>query len=58
MICDGAKRIPEDNPIATLSDIGVTARELHDARIVRDAEREKPGIVHETHPPKGIAHYG
>lgn len=41
----GAKRIPDGNSIARLADIGLTAKQIHEARIIRDAEVEDPGIV-------------
>jgi hypothetical protein len=34
----GKRDIPGSNIPATLSDIGVTAKELHDARLFRDAK--------------------
>lgn len=39
------KRIPNENTIASVKDIGLTSKQVHQARIVRDAEKAKPGIV-------------
>ncbi len=40
-----AKRVPNENPISTIADIGLTKKEIHEARQIRDAERAEPGIV-------------
>jgi hypothetical protein len=40
-------KLPEQN-FATVSDIGLTHKEIHDARQIRDAEAEDPGIVRRT----------
>ena len=37
--------IPDGNNKAKLAEVGLTAKVLHQARIVRDAEQEDPGIV-------------
>jgi hypothetical protein len=44
------KRIPEENSIlpATADELGLTGKEIHEARIIRDAEEESPGIVRQT----------
>ena len=42
-------RIPDQNSApATLTDIGVSAKEIHEARQIRDAERKTQGIVNGT----------
>lgn len=38
------QHIPDGNKLA-LADIGISAKQIHEARIVRDAEEEDPGIV-------------
>lgn len=40
-------RIPNQNS-ATVADIGLTHKDIHEARIIRDAEASSPGIVRET----------
>ncbi len=43
---DGArKRVGDDNAIATASELGLRRDEIHDARLIRDAETNDPGIV-------------
>ncbi|MBN9064155.1 MAG: hypothetical protein J0H41_17220 [Rhizobiales bacterium] len=43
---DGAKkRVPDRNAIATAEDIGVTRKDIHNARAVRDVEAADPSIV-------------
>jgi hypothetical protein len=37
--------VPKENAVAILSDIGLTRKQVHEARQVRDAEKAKPGIV-------------
>lgn len=37
--------IPNENLITTLADIGLTSKEVFAARQVRDAEKQKPGVV-------------
>lgn len=39
--------IPDEN-VSTLADIGLTAKAVHEARQIRDAEQAHPGIVRET----------
>ncbi len=42
----GRANIPDGNNIpATLADIGLTAKDVHEARKLRDAEKRMPGIV-------------
>jgi hypothetical protein len=36
--------IPEGNQVPTPADIGLTAKQVHEARQVRDAERLAPGL--------------
>ncbi|WP_454917408.1 hypothetical protein [Xanthobacter sediminis] len=48
---DGArKRVPDENAIApaTAADLGLTRKAVHEARVVRDAEKTDPGIVRRT----------
>ena len=42
------KSISEGNTSATLAEIGLTSLRIHEARIIRDAEEESPGIVRQT----------
>lgn len=44
------KRVPNENTIspATTADLGLTRKDIHDARIMRGAEKAKPGIVRQT----------
>jgi hypothetical protein len=44
------KRIPEENSIspATVKEIGLTSKDIHEARLIRDAEAETPGIVRQA----------
>jgi hypothetical protein len=37
------KSIPGGNTSVTVADIGITSKDIHDARKVRDAEKEEPG---------------
>jgi hypothetical protein len=39
--------IPEQN-VSKLSDIGITAKDIHEARQIRDAEEADPGVVKRT----------
>lgn len=40
------KSIPEQNTFQpTMADVGLTAKEVHEAREIRDAEQAEPGIV-------------
>jgi hypothetical protein len=46
---DGAKkRVPNENAIATVTDIGLTRKQVHEARRIRDAEKREPGMVRKT----------
>jgi hypothetical protein len=40
--------VSNGNAKATVADIGITRKEIHDARLVRDAEIADPGIVRRT----------
>mgnify|MGYP001121873365 CR=1 FL=1 len=39
------KTIPGGNTSATVSEIGLSSKEIHEARLIRDAEATEPGIV-------------
>jgi hypothetical protein len=48
---DGAAirdHVPGENKVATVADIGLTRKQIHEARAVRDAEKRAPGIVKKT----------
>jgi hypothetical protein len=48
---DGAKlrdHIPGENKIATVRELGLTSKAIHEARLIRDAEESDPGIVNRT----------
>jgi hypothetical protein len=40
--------IPNENNDPTVTDIGLTSKLVHEARIIRDAEKANPGIVRKT----------
>lgn len=40
--------VPEQNMPATAADIGLSRKEIHEARTLRDAEKEQPGIIEKT----------
>jgi hypothetical protein len=40
--------IPGENSLPTVGDIGLTSKDIHEARIIRDAEQADPGIVRRT----------
>jgi hypothetical protein len=40
--------IPDQNNDPTVTDIGLTSKEVHEARQVRDAEAREPGLVRKT----------
>jgi hypothetical protein len=42
------KTIPNENSIPSVKDVGLSSKQVHEARVVRNAERKKPGIVRET----------
>jgi hypothetical protein len=39
---------PQGNISPTVADIGLTSKQIHEARQVRDAERKSPGVVRRT----------
>lgn len=46
---NGAKnRVLSENAIATAADLGLSRKDIHEARIIRDAESADPGIVRRT----------
>ena len=40
--------IPKENNDPTVKDIGLTSKQVYEARAIRDAEKMRPGIVRET----------
>jgi hypothetical protein len=40
--------LPDGKVLPTAEDIGLTRKQIHEARQIRDAERAEPGIVHRT----------
>lgn len=40
--------VPGQNIKATTNDIGLTRKEIHEARQIRDAEKRDPGVVRRT----------
>jgi hypothetical protein len=44
----GKSNIPDENITPTAADIGLTSKQIHEARQVRDAEKREPGIVRKT----------
>ena len=44
------KTVPEQNGFSTptAADLGFSRKDVHEARLVRDAERAQPGVVHRT----------
>lgn len=47
-IGDNLPSVPEQNSKPTATDIGLSRKEIHEARIIRDAEVVQPGIVRQT----------
>ena len=47
MASDGQRRkaVPDENSFSTAADIGLTRKQIHDARAVRDAEKIDPGAA-------------
>ena len=45
---DGDRPSNAEDLKPTVSDIGLTHKEIHEARIIRDAEESDPGIVRRT----------
>lgn len=39
------KNIPAENVLPKAADIGLTAKQIHEAREIRDAEKQSPGII-------------
>ena len=42
---DRVSKVSTENLAPTVSDLGLTRKEVHDARVIRDAEHQEPGIV-------------
>lgn len=40
--------LPDEKKVATVADLGLTHKEIHEARLIRDAEKAQPGIVRRT----------
>jgi len=40
--------LPDEKKVATAAELGLTHKEIHDARLIRDAEKVEPGIVRRT----------
>lgn len=40
--------VPEQNNTPTAADIGIPRKEIHEARLIRDAERGSPGIIRQA----------
>jgi hypothetical protein len=47
-IGDNLPSVPEQNSKPTAADIGLTRKDIHEARIIRDAEQSDPGIIRRT----------
>ena len=45
---DRVSKVSAENLAPTVSDLGLTRKEVHDARLIRDAENMEPGIVRRT----------
>lgn len=45
---DRVSNVPGRNNAPTVSDLGLSRKDIHEARLVRDAERVDPGIVRRT----------
>lgn len=45
---DRMSNVPDGNNAPTVDEIGLTRKEIHDARLIRDAEQDDPGIVRRT----------
>ena len=43
-----AGHVPGQNMPATAADIGLSRKDIHEARIIRDAEKADPGVVRRT----------
>jgi hypothetical protein len=44
----GKSNIPDENITPTAADIGLTSKQIHEARQVRDAEKREPGVIKRT----------
>ena len=44
----GQNRVGGDNAIVTMADLGLRRDQVHDARLIRDAEAAEPGLVRRT----------
>jgi hypothetical protein len=44
----GPNRVGGDNAIVTMADLGLRRDQIHDARLIRDAEAAEPGLVRRT----------
>ena len=42
------KAVPDGNGLATVSDLGLTRKAIHEARHLRDAEAADPGLIRRT----------
>jgi hypothetical protein len=40
--------LPDEKKVATAAELGLTHKEIHEARLIRDAEKTEPGIVRRT----------
>lgn len=47
-IGDNLPSVPDGNSKATAADLGISRKEIHEARMIRDAEEASPGVVHRT----------
>ena len=41
----GKRDIPQENIPSVVTDIGLTSKQVHQARKIRDAEKAKPGLI-------------
>ncbi len=49
---DRVSNVPERNNAPTVADLGLTRKQIHEARQIRDAEEVEPGIVSRTRDPR------
>lgn len=47
-IGDNLPSVPNGNAKATSADLGISRKDIHEARVIRDAEEAEPGIVKKT----------
>ena len=45
---NSSKTVPDGNGKATAADLGLSRKDIHEARLIRDAEIVSPGIVKAT----------